>query len=314
MYRSSLKKADAIVDEMLERLLGDMPLASGDRISILVNSLGATPLEELYIAYRHASQQLTSRGISIVMPLVGRYATSMEMTGMSLSICKLDDELEMLLEAAVRLPVLAGRRMSAVLTAAVLRAALLHVAGRLDGAADELNARDAAVGDGDLGVTVVRGARGITEALPSAPDDIGALLLQCAQAFTKTSGSTFGTLVATGLMAAGKATRGKSEIPWSDVSSVLADALTAMASRGKAQLGDKTMLDGVEALRRATHGQHDPAAMLSAAVTEVKRALDDLRDKPARQGRARIFAEKTVGSDDPGMIVVQRIVEELARP
>ena len=98
VYRSSLKKADAIVDEMLERLLGDMPLASGDRISILVNSLGATPLEELYIAYRHASQQLTSRGISIVMPLVGRYVTSMEMTGMSLSICKLDDELEMLLK------------------------------------------------------------------------------------------------------------------------------------------------------------------------------------------------------------------------
>jgi dihydroxyacetone kinase-like protein len=98
VYRSALKKADAIVDEMLERLLGDMPLASGDRISVLVNSLGATPLEELYIAYRHASQRLTARGISIVMPLVGRYATSMEMTGMSISICKLDDELEMLLK------------------------------------------------------------------------------------------------------------------------------------------------------------------------------------------------------------------------
>jgi dihydroxyacetone kinase-like protein len=200
------------------------------------------------------------------------------------------------------------------LTAAALRAALLHVASRLDGAADELNERDAAVGDGDLGVTVVRGARGITEALPSAPDDIGVLLLQCAQAFTKTSGSTFGTLVATGLMAAGKATRGKSEIPWAEVSSVLGAALNAMASRGKAQLGDKTMLDGVEALRRATEGQTDPSVMLSGAVAEIARALDVLRDKPARQGRARIFAEKTVGSDDPGMIVVQRVVEELARP
>ena len=98
VYRSELKKADVIVDEMLDRLLGDMPLASGDRISVLVNSLGATPLEELYIAYRRASQQLAARGVSIVMPLVGRYATSMEMTGMSISICKLDDELEMLLK------------------------------------------------------------------------------------------------------------------------------------------------------------------------------------------------------------------------
>ena len=191
--------------------------------------------------------------------------------------------------------------------------ALLHVAGRLDSTADELNERDAAVGDGDLGVTVVRGARGMTEALPATPDDIGAILLQCAQAFTKTSGSTFGTLVATGLMAAGKVTRGKTELPWTSLSSILGDALTAMAARGKAQLGDKTMLDGLEALRRATEGQSDPALMLSAAVTEVDRALSELRDKPARQGRARIFAEKTVGSDDPGMIVVQRIVEELAR-
>jgi dihydroxyacetone kinase-like protein len=98
VYRSALKTADVIVDEMLERLLGDMPLASGDRISILVNSLGATPLEELYITYRHASQRLTSRGVSIVNPLVGRYVTSMEMTGMSISVLKLDDELEMLLK------------------------------------------------------------------------------------------------------------------------------------------------------------------------------------------------------------------------
>jgi len=98
VYRSDLKKADVIVDEMLERLLGDMPLKSGDRISVLVNSLGATPLEELYIAYRHASKQLAARGVTIVMPLVGRYVTSMEMTGMSLSIIKLDDELEMLLK------------------------------------------------------------------------------------------------------------------------------------------------------------------------------------------------------------------------
>jgi phosphoenolpyruvate---glycerone phosphotransferase subunit DhaK len=80
-------------------LLTDMPLSSGDRISVLCNSLGATPLEELYIAYRQVARILEQRGVNIVAPLVGRYATSMEMTGMSMTFCKLDTELETLLTA-----------------------------------------------------------------------------------------------------------------------------------------------------------------------------------------------------------------------
>ncbi|WP_282610141.1 dihydroxyacetone kinase subunit DhaK [Pelagibius sp. Alg239-R121] len=99
IWRDKLKPADAITGEMIERLLADMPLSSGDRVSILVNSLGATPDEELYIMYRHAKMQLEAAGASIVMPLVGRYATSMEMTGATITLCKLDDELEALLKA-----------------------------------------------------------------------------------------------------------------------------------------------------------------------------------------------------------------------
>lgn len=99
IWRDALKPADAISDEMVERLLADMPLARGERISVLVNSLGATPPEELYIVYRQVKARLDAAGVGIVMPLVGRYATSMEMAGMSLTFCKLDDELEALLKA-----------------------------------------------------------------------------------------------------------------------------------------------------------------------------------------------------------------------
>ena len=97
--RGPMRAADAIAEEMLSLLLADIPLHSGDRISILVNSLGATPPEELYIVYRFVARKLTSLGAEIVMPLVGRYATSMEMAGMSLTFCKLDAELEALLKA-----------------------------------------------------------------------------------------------------------------------------------------------------------------------------------------------------------------------
>jgi dihydroxyacetone kinase-like protein len=104
--RGPLRTADEIVGEMLDMLLADMPLAYGDRVSVLVNSLGATPLEELYIAYRYAAAKLNELGVTVVSPLVGRYATSMEMAGMSLTFSKLDAELEALLKAPCDCPFL----------------------------------------------------------------------------------------------------------------------------------------------------------------------------------------------------------------
>jgi dihydroxyacetone kinase-like protein len=106
VQRGPLRPADAIAAEMVSRLLSDMPLKSGDRLSILTNSLGATPHEELYIVYRHVAKKLKDLGVEIVMPLVGRYATSMEMAGMSLTFCKLDGELESLLKAPCDCPFL----------------------------------------------------------------------------------------------------------------------------------------------------------------------------------------------------------------
>jgi dihydroxyacetone kinase-like protein len=97
--REPLKPADAIVDEMMDHLLGDMPLGRGDRASVMVNSLGATPPEELYIMYRRVKARIEATGAAIVMPLVGRYATSMEMTGATITLCRLDGELEGLLRA-----------------------------------------------------------------------------------------------------------------------------------------------------------------------------------------------------------------------
>ena len=99
VWRGQLKTADPIAEEMMDFLLKDMPLSAGDRASILVNSLGATPPEELYILYRVVKARLEAAGATIVMPLVGRYATSMEMTGVSFTLCKLDDELEGYLKA-----------------------------------------------------------------------------------------------------------------------------------------------------------------------------------------------------------------------
>ena len=99
VWRGKLKTAGEVAGEMRDRLLADMPLAHGDRVSVLVNSLGATPPEEHYILYNVLKARLEGEGATITMPLVGRYATSMEMAGVSFTLCKLDDELEALLRA-----------------------------------------------------------------------------------------------------------------------------------------------------------------------------------------------------------------------
>jgi dihydroxyacetone kinase-like protein len=197
------------------------------------------------------------------------------------------------------------------LTTQVLRRGLARIAAKMESCSDELNALDAQLGDGDLGVTMVRGTRAISAELPNLPDDVGMALLKCAQAFTKLSGSTYGTLLATGLMSAAKATKGRTEVPWSEVSSLLASAGQAMTKRSGGKLGEKTVLDALEAMRAATEGIDDPATLVAAADQAVGDCLDRFRDQPARQGRARIFAEKSVGKDDPGMVALRRIVEGL---
>ncbi len=203
--------------------------------------------------------------------------------------------------------------MTAFLTTSVLRDALTGVAAKMESCSDELNALDAQLGDGDLGVTMVRGTRAVAAELANLPDDVGMALLKCAQAFTKLSGSTYGTLLATGLMSAAKSTKGRTEVPWTEVSSLLAGALQAMAQRSGGKLGDKTVLDALDAVRAATDGLDEPAALVAAAHQAVTGCLERFRNEPARQGRARIFGEKSVGKDDPGMVAFYRIVEGLSK-
>lgn len=96
--------ADEIAAVILDKILADMPLESGDEVSVMVNGLGATPLEEQMILYRAVHKRLTDRGVSIYMPHIGEFATSMEMAGLSVTVLKLDEELKRLLRAPASTP------------------------------------------------------------------------------------------------------------------------------------------------------------------------------------------------------------------
>ena len=99
-----MMSADDTVDMIMDKLLSEIVLDQGDEVSVMVNGLGATPLEEQFIVYRRIKQILDSKGVSVVMPHIGEFATSMEMAGLSITLFKLDDQLKALLEAPANTP------------------------------------------------------------------------------------------------------------------------------------------------------------------------------------------------------------------
>jgi phosphoenolpyruvate---glycerone phosphotransferase subunit DhaK len=102
--RDKMKNADAIIDELYDAVSGDLPFKSGDRVALMINGLGGTPPSELYVLYRRAAQRAKETGLTIVRSYVGNYCTSLEMAGASLTLLRLDDELEKLIKAPADIP------------------------------------------------------------------------------------------------------------------------------------------------------------------------------------------------------------------
>ena len=103
--RRKITTSDEITDELLDAVVSDLPFSSGDRVALMVNGLGGTPVSELYIIYRRAHQQLAEKGITVGRSYVNEYCTSLDMAGASITLVKLDDEIEELLAAPAEVPI-----------------------------------------------------------------------------------------------------------------------------------------------------------------------------------------------------------------
>ena len=198
-----------------------------------------------------------------------------------------------------------------MITTESIQSVIIRLNQVMEQSADELNTADGLLGDGDLGVTMIRGSRHLLEELESLPKDIGMAFFQCAKAFTKSSGSSYGTLLATGMMAVAKVKKGQTEIKLDEVSDLFNISLEAMQMRGKACLGDKTVLDVIAAARDAAKNQTDWNSMLNSINKSINDTIELYRDRQSQIGRARIFGEKSIGLDDPGMLAFKRMFESM---
>ncbi|MFB7146248.1 dihydroxyacetone kinase subunit L [Agrobacterium deltaense] len=176
----------------------------------------------------------------------------------------------------------------------------------------ELNAADAKLGDGDTGGMLARVISAIDKTAMASDEDVGACFSAYAKAAAIATGSSLGTLFATALMTFAKDTKGHEAVPLCELAPLLAKARDAMMARGGAVLGDKTVLDAIDAVAQALKGVSDPQEAKRLAIEATQAALLEFRDRPNKIGRARMFADQTIGLDDPGMLALAKLCKAVA--
>ncbi len=184
-------------------------------------------------------------------------------------------------------------------------AALSRAAAALARESGRLNDLDQAMGDGDIGITLEKIGVALQEYAASTPvGDVGKWLGKAGMEANKAGSSSFGTLLATALMRAGKSAAGKSEVTADDLVLMFRAAAEGMQERGKANLGDKTVLDAifpaVDAFTAALQQAPDLAAAGRAALSAAEAGRDAVTPLRSRIGRASWLGERSEGLLDPG--------------
>ena len=169
---------------------------------------------------------------------------------------------------------------------------------------DDFNSADGKIGDGDLGVTVLHGLEEVNNNVIKFSDDMGANFMICSQAFVKKSGSSFGTLIAFSFMSISKNLKGKSECNHEDILSIFEISLKTILERGKTNLGDKTIADTLDLIIKKLKDNKNYSDVFKSAT---KQSLENFKGKKIKICRARMFEDKTMDLDDPGMFALNRL-------
>ncbi|PYI69053.1 dihydroxyacetone kinase subunit L [Arthrobacter livingstonensis] len=341
-----LPTASELAEILVSRLLADKPENSGTRVVPIINGLGTVKYEELFLLFGKVEKLLTAAGLTVVEPECGELVTSLDMSGLSLTLFWLDDELERLWGAPADTPAFRKGTMARrahrdvdVLAAATdveterptaAAAALgLHAVSAIAAVRDvvveheqELGNLDAIAGDGDHGIGMRRGVdAAVAAARSTASNDVGAsvhsILAAAGEAWSEKAGGTSGALWGTAVIAAGAALGNKDSYTSRDAAAAVEAFSSAITELGKAELGDKTMVDALlpfrDAFTAAISGGAPVGRALAVAAAAARSAAEQTAKLRPLKGRARPLAEKSVGHPDPGAVSFGLIVERLGR-
>lgn len=181
------------------------------------------------------------------------------------------------------------------------------VSEKIEAEKDLLTELDSAIGDGDHGINMARGAKAVMEKLPSLIEkDTGVLLKGIGMAIVSSVGGASGPLYGTAFMKAGDALKGKEEPSAEDFLAAFSAAIAGIKMRGKSTTGEKTMLDALcpaeSAMREAIEAKKSPKEILQAAAAAAEKGAEETTNILATKGRASYLGERSIGHKDPGAV------------
>ena len=306
-----LTDANSLAALLVERLLAERPAdvpEEQQRLVVLLNGLGSFKYEEMFVLFGAVNQELLARGVVLADCECGELVTSLDMAGVSLSLCWLDAELEGFWNAPADS---AAYRRGALTPPPQAQHDLLGrfeaVEKALEQKVEELGALDAVAGDGDHGLGMLRGIRGARQSAIQACTrgcSTGEVLMEAGEAWSDHGGGTSGALWGGALLAAGNSIAQASEVGATEIAAALDAALQAVISLGQAAPGDKTMVDALQpyCLRLRSELQAGVAldqALQNAAETCLLAAKATAEMLP-KLGRARPHGSRSLGHPDPG--------------
>lgn len=329
--RGTLEPADTIVERLLARIIDDQALQAGEQVALLVNNLGGTPSSEVGIVAGSALRYVAARDIVVERAWAGTFLSALEMAGVSLTVLRVDSQRLAWLDAAAHTsawPALSGRvarQAAADLTVSAaaqgaqaatqgprlasestLRRVIEAVCACLIDAEPVLTEMDQRVGDGDLGISLARGARGILHEIDTYPaaTQPGAVLRAVSATTRRVVGGTSGPLYAVMLLRAGTAldqTGAADAQRWSDAFDA---GVAALMQLGGAQAGERTMVDALlpaaDALRAALAQSALIGDAMQAAVDAAMSGTGRTASMSPRRGRSSYVGERALGFADPG--------------
>lgn len=332
---TDMASAAEVAGLLVDRVLAEAPADDSKRIAVILDGLGSTKYEELFVVWGTVRRLLEERGYELVAPLVGEYVTSLDMEGIALAVEFLDDELEGLWLAACDTPsfrrgessMAAGERKvyaevpeaaesfeagseAGTRAAEFVAGALARMRDALVEAEPELAKIDGVAGDGDHGRGMVKGSTFAAEAAADAlarGAAVGSVLREAGRAWAAKAGGTSGVLWGSALEAAGDVA-GDDRDAYD--SAVAAEAVRAayikMLDLGGAHRGDKTMLDALipfgEELERQAAAGASLADAWKAAAEVAETAAQETANLVPKVGRARPAAERSLGTPDAGAV------------
>ncbi|MEO7556890.1 MAG: dihydroxyacetone kinase family protein [Acidimicrobiales bacterium] len=333
--------AAQLARQLVESVLAERPESADGRAAVVLNGLGATKYEELFVLYAEVADLLEAAGVTPVMPEVGELVTSLDMAGCSLSLTWLDDELESLWTAPADTPAFrrgetahssrfTERHVTAddvadvrtteaseasLAAATVVRAAVAAISATVEEHKEYLGAIDAVAGDGDHGIGMSRGARAASEAARSAEGGVRSVLSAAGSAFSDKAGGTSGILWGMLLENLGGELGNEHAVTADRAADAVRVSAEKLKEFSKAELGDKTMLDSlfpfVQTLVSEVGDGTPFAAAWAIAAQRCVEAAEATAPLTPRIGRARPLAERSVGTPDPGAISLGLIVTSI---